>query len=102
MLLYIWMCVMAQAFFPGGHTLAVLQAQAYEAHLRAELDAPAPASALFGAAFRRSPSRPANLPRNFSIVPSFIQPPFSHTPTNSAAVGTFTWTRSFQGSRKET
>ena len=48
MLLYIWMCVMAQAFFPGGHTLAVLQAQAYEAHLRAELDAPA--SALFGAA----------------------------------------------------
>jgi hypothetical protein len=31
-------------------TRAVLQAQAYEAHLRAELDAPAPASALFGAA----------------------------------------------------
>lgn len=50
MLFYIWMCVMAQAFFPGGHTLAVLQAQAYEAHLRAELEAPAPTSALFGAA----------------------------------------------------
>ena len=50
MLVYIWMCVIAQAFFPGGHTLAVLQAQAYEAHLRAELEAPAPTSALLGAA----------------------------------------------------
>ncbi|MFT3727025.1 MAG: hypothetical protein QM759_04295 [Terricaulis sp.] len=50
MLLLIWMSVLAQAFFPGGHSLAVLQAQAYEAHLRAELDMPAPVSAAVGAA----------------------------------------------------
>ncbi len=47
MLLYIWMCVMMQAFLPGGDRVASLHAGAYEAHLRAELeDAPA----LIGAA----------------------------------------------------
>lgn len=50
MLLKLLMVVIAQAIFPGGHTLAVLQAQAYEAHLRAELDMPAPTSGAFGAA----------------------------------------------------
>jgi|GEM_PF-2290494 len=50
MLVYIWMCVMAQAFFPGGHTVAVLQAQAYEAHLRAHLETPAPTGLALGAA----------------------------------------------------
>lgn len=50
MLLFIWMSVIAQAFFPGGHSLAVLQAQAFEAHLRAELDMPTPVGGAFGAA----------------------------------------------------
>lgn len=50
MLLFIWFAVMMQAFAPGGAQLVSMQAAAYEAHLRAELDAPAPASALFGAA----------------------------------------------------
>ncbi|MGE0595287.1 MAG: hypothetical protein AB7P07_02915 [Hyphomonadaceae bacterium] len=50
MLLFIWMCVMAQAFAPAGANWASVQAEAYEAHLRAQIDAPAPASALLGAA----------------------------------------------------
>jgi hypothetical protein len=50
MLVYIWMCVMVQAFMPSVGSVAALQAQAYEAHLRAELEAPAPVSAAFGAA----------------------------------------------------
>jgi hypothetical protein len=50
MMMFIWMCVMAQAFFPGADRIVALQAQAYEAHLRAELETPAPTSALFGAA----------------------------------------------------
>jgi hypothetical protein len=41
MLVYIWLCVMMQAFMPGGDRIASLQAGAFEAHLRAELDAPA-------------------------------------------------------------
>ncbi len=41
MLLYIWFCVMAQAFMPGGDRIASLHAGAYEAHLRAEIDGPA-------------------------------------------------------------
>lgn len=48
MLVFIWMCVMSQTFFPGG--MLSLQASAYEAHLRAELETPAPPSALLGAA----------------------------------------------------
>jgi hypothetical protein len=46
MLMYIWMCVMLQAFVPGGDRIASLHAGAFEAHLRAEIDAPA----LIGAA----------------------------------------------------
>jgi len=41
MLVYIWFCVMMQAFVPGGDRLASLHAGAYEAHLRAEIDSPA-------------------------------------------------------------
>jgi hypothetical protein len=41
MLIYIWFCVMVQAFVPGGDRIASYQAGAYEAHLRAEIDAPA-------------------------------------------------------------
>lgn len=50
MMMFIWMCVFAQAFLPGGASIASLQAAAYEAHLRAELESPAPPSALLGAA----------------------------------------------------
>jgi hypothetical protein len=46
MLVYIWMCVMMQAFMPGGDRIASLHAGAFEAHLRNEIDAPA----LIGAA----------------------------------------------------
>ena len=38
MLVYIWMCVMMQAFMPGGDRIASLHAGAYEAHLRAEIE----------------------------------------------------------------
>jgi hypothetical protein len=41
MLMYIWMCVMIQAFVPGGDRIASLHAGAFEAHLRAEIDGPA-------------------------------------------------------------
>jgi hypothetical protein len=41
---------MVQAFMPAASTIASMQAAAYEAHLRSELDLPAPASAAFGAA----------------------------------------------------
>ena len=41
MLMYIWFCVMMQAFVPGGDRIASLNAGAYEAHLRAELETPA-------------------------------------------------------------
>ena len=40
MLLYIWLCVVAQAFVPGGDRVASLSAGAFEAHLRADLAAP--------------------------------------------------------------
>jgi hypothetical protein len=50
MLLYIWLSVVAQMVFPGGQHMLMLQAQAFETHLRAQLEAPAPTSALFGAA----------------------------------------------------
>lgn len=40
MLIYIWMCVMMQAFMPGGDRIASLHAGAFEAHLRAELERP--------------------------------------------------------------
>jgi hypothetical protein len=41
MLMYIWMCVMMQAFVPGGDRIASLHAGAFEAHLRADIDGPA-------------------------------------------------------------
>lgn len=34
MLMYIWLCVMTQAFLPGGDRLASLSSGAFEAHLR--------------------------------------------------------------------
>jgi hypothetical protein len=46
MLMYIWLCVMTQAFMPGGDRIASLHAGAFEAHLRAEIETPA----LIGAA----------------------------------------------------
>ncbi len=50
MLIFIWMCVITQAFTPGGAPIASMQAAAFQAHLRAELEMPAPEPALFGAA----------------------------------------------------
>ena len=47
MLLYIWFAVMMQAFMPGGDRVASLHAGAFEAHLRAEIEA---TPAAFGAA----------------------------------------------------
>ena len=47
MLLYIWFAVMVQAFMPGGDRIASLHAGAFEAHLRAEIEA---TPAAFGAA----------------------------------------------------
>ncbi|MFO1016069.1 MAG: hypothetical protein U1E03_00600 [Hyphomonadaceae bacterium] len=41
MLMYIWVAVMVQAFMPGGDRVASLQAGAFEAHLRAEIESPA-------------------------------------------------------------
>ncbi len=41
MLMYIWFCVMTQAFMPGGDRIASLSAGAFEAHLRAEIESPA-------------------------------------------------------------
>jgi hypothetical protein len=41
MLMYIWFVVMVQAFMPGGDRIASLHAGAFEAHLRAEIEAPA-------------------------------------------------------------
>lgn len=40
MLVYIWFAVMMQAFMPGGDRIASLHAGAYEARLRAEIEAP--------------------------------------------------------------
>ncbi len=37
MLFYIWMCVMVQAFMPGGDRIASLHAGSIEAHLRSEI-----------------------------------------------------------------
>lgn len=48
MMWMIWMCVMS-AFVPGGERMMMLQAHAYESHLRAMLETPAP-TGLIGAA----------------------------------------------------
>ena len=50
MLFYLCLNVMTQMFFPGGQQLMALQAQAFESHLRAQLEMRAPTSALLGAA----------------------------------------------------
>ena len=44
MLLYVWLCVVMQAFVPGADRIASLQTGAFEAHLLAET------SSLIGAA----------------------------------------------------
>jgi len=41
MMMFIWMCVMTQAFMPGGDRIASMHAGAFEAHLRAEIESPA-------------------------------------------------------------
>jgi len=40
MLLFVWMCVMTSAFFPGGERIAALQARSYQSHVRAAIEAP--------------------------------------------------------------
>ena len=50
MFVYLWLNLLLQMFFPGGQQLMALQAQAFESHLRAQLEMPAPTSALLGAA----------------------------------------------------
>ncbi len=40
MLVYIWLCVMTQAFMPSGDRIASLSAGAFEAHLRADGSSP--------------------------------------------------------------
>ena len=51
MLMYIWLCVITQAFMPGGDRVASLSAGAFEAHLRAEIE-------IAGSYRRRRPRRP--------------------------------------------
>jgi hypothetical protein len=55
MLLYIWFAVMMQAFMPGGDRIASLQAGAFEAHLRAELEATPAAIGAAGHVARYTP-----------------------------------------------
>jgi hypothetical protein len=55
MLVYMWMCVMMQAFMPGGDRIASLHAGAFEAHLRAELDATPAAVGAAGHVARYTP-----------------------------------------------
>jgi hypothetical protein len=50
MLMTLWLNVIAAMLFPGGQQMMALQAHAFEMHLRSQLEAPAPTSALFGAA----------------------------------------------------
>lgn len=45
-MMYIWLCVITQAFIPGADRIASLHAGAFEAQLRAEIESPA----LIGAA----------------------------------------------------
>ena len=46
MLMYVWLCVVMQAFIPGADRIASLQTGAFEAHLRADFET----SGLIGAA----------------------------------------------------
>ena len=52
MLLFIWWCVVAQVFMPGGAQLASLTAASFEDHVRAQVEAPQPIASrtLVGAA----------------------------------------------------
>jgi hypothetical protein len=50
MLMTVWLHLIAAMLFPGGEQMRALQAHAFEMHLRAQLEAPAPTSALLGAA----------------------------------------------------
>ncbi len=66
MLLFVWFCVVAQAFIPGGQQLAAFYAGAYEGHMRALVEAPQPvvSGALVGAAqhvTRYAPRSPAQV-----------------------------------------
>lgn len=49
MLMFIWMCVIA-SMTPAGAQMASMQAAAYQAHLRAQLELPAPEPVALGAA----------------------------------------------------
>ena len=40
MLMFIWMCVVTSAYFPGGERLVAHQTQAAQAHVRASIEAP--------------------------------------------------------------
>ena len=55
MLLYIWLCVITQAFMPGGDRLASLSSGAFEAHLRADLEATPAALGAAGHVARYTP-----------------------------------------------
>lgn len=46
MLIYIWLCVITQAFMPSADRIVSLSTGAFEAHLRADVESPA----LIGAA----------------------------------------------------
>lgn len=49
MLSFLWMCVMS-VFMPMGGQLAQMEADAFQAHLRAQLEISAPVPAAIGAA----------------------------------------------------
>ncbi|MDX2277564.1 MAG: hypothetical protein NW206_19110 [Hyphomonadaceae bacterium] len=49
MLQFIWMCLIS-VFLPAGAQLAQLEANAFQAHLRAELEMSSPVPAAIGAA----------------------------------------------------
>jgi hypothetical protein len=40
MMMFVWMCVMTSAFFPGGDRIANLNAASYQAQIRASVEAP--------------------------------------------------------------
>ena len=61
MLVLIWMCVMAQAFVPGGQQLMQAGMASMQAQLRADMEAPATftSKGLIGAAGHVARHRPA-------------------------------------------
>jgi hypothetical protein len=40
MMMFVWMCVVTSAFFPGGDRIASLNAASYQAQIRASVEAP--------------------------------------------------------------